>query len=174
MNNPLWESFELQRKNKKEDIFQVMKQVPVFESLSKKELTEVEKIIYQREYKKDEPIFREGDPGLGMYIIVEGAVEIVGEKNDGKKQILAVLEKGAFFGDLSLLDDAPRSASAIAVNNCSILGFFRPNLLELMNRKPNLGLKILFSLSKIVSERLRRTNEQLAKVKDELEELKNG
>jgi len=65
---------------------------------------------------------------------------------------------------LALLDEAPRSASAIADDNCDILGFFRPDFLNLLYRRPELGIKILFALAKIIGERLRRTNEQLAKL----------
>ena len=115
-----------------------------------------------------------GDPGLGMYIIVEGSVEIAEENEDGEKKSLAVLPDGAFFGDLALLDEAPRSASAIAVVDCDIIGFFRPDLLDLLYRKPSLGIKILWGLARIIGERLRRTNELLSKSQSETEALKNG
>ncbi len=164
MSNPIWEVVEFRRTEATENIFKTLKNVPIFSDLSKKELGEIEKIIHRREFKKGEPIFRMGDPGLGMYIIINGSIDIVEEKEKGKSTSLAILKDGAFFGDLALLDEAPRSASAIANETSSILGFFRPDFLDLLYRKPNLGIKILFSLAKIIGERLRRTNEQLGQI----------
>lgn len=162
MGNPIWEVVEFRKKTDKDDIFKVLKNVPIFSELSKKELHEIKKIIHRRKYKKGEPVFRMGDPGLGMYIIINGMVNIVEENEKNAVKTLAVLKDGAFFGDLALLDEAPRSASAIADDSCDILGFFRPDFLDLLYRKPKLGIKILIALSRIIGERLRRTNEQLA------------
>lgn len=165
MGNPIWEVVQFRKKRTDEDIFKILKNVPTFSELNSKELSEVEKIIHRREYKKGEPIFRMGDPGLGMYIIITGSVNIIEEREGENATTLAVLKDGAFFGDLALLDESPRSASAIAGENSEILGFFRPDFLDLLYRKPRLGIKILFSLSKVIGERLRRTNEQLSALK---------
>lgn len=165
MSSPIWEAVNFRDSHTSDDIFKALKNVPIFSDLKQKELGEIEKIIHRREYKKGEPIFRMGDPGLGMYIIITGVVNIVEEDEAGNNTILAVLKDGTFFGDLALLDEAPRSASAVADDQCDILGFFRPDFLDLLYRKPKLGIKILFSLAKIIGERLRRTNEQLAGLK---------
>lgn len=165
MDSPIWEVVRFRKQRSDEDIFNILKNVPIFSDLNPKELSEVEKIIHRREYKKGEPIFRMGDPGLGMYIIVNGSVNIVEEKEGESATTLVELKDGAFFGDLALLDESPRSASAIASEKCEILGFFRPDFLDLLYRKPRLGIKILFSLSKVIGERLRRTNEQLSALK---------
>jgi len=93
-----------------------------------------------------------------MYIIIGGSVEIVcGPQSD----ILAELSEGDFFGELSLLDDSPRSASAITKTPCKILCFFKPELFDLIDRNPKLGSRILFKLAWTISERLKNTNEQL-------------
>ncbi|MBU0713094.1 cyclic nucleotide-binding domain-containing protein [bacterium] len=165
MSNPIWEAVESRKSKTADDIFKALKNVPIFSELNPREMNEIEKIIHRREYKKGEPIFRMGDPGLGMYIIIKGLVNIVEEDEAGNTTTLAVLKDGAFFGDLALLDEAPRSASAIADDDSDILGFFRPDFLDLLYRKSKLGIKILFSLAKIIGERLRRTNEQLAVLK---------
>ncbi|MCK9245225.1 MAG: cyclic nucleotide-binding domain-containing protein [Candidatus Marinimicrobia bacterium] len=168
MKNPIWENIIIKKKSVLSDTMRVLSSVPIFSDLDGKELIEVEKIVHRRKYKKGEPIFRMGDPGLGMYIIVEGAVEIIEELEDEDCKHLVDLEKGAFFGDLALLDEAPRSASAIAKVDCDIIGFFRPDLLDLLYRKPHLGIKILWSLAKVIGERLRKTNEQLSNLQREM------
>ncbi len=166
MSNPIWEVIEIRKGKDRDDIFKVMKNVPIFSELNEKEMEELEKIIHRRGYKKGEPIFRMGDPGLGMYIIIKGSVNIAEEKVDGEMTTIAVLEKGAFFGDLALLDEAPRSASAIANEDSDILGFFRPDLLDFLYRKPKMGIKILFGLARTIGERLRRTNLQLSELQE--------
>ncbi|MDD5230219.1 MAG: cyclic nucleotide-binding domain-containing protein [Candidatus Marinimicrobia bacterium] len=168
MKNPIWENIIIKKKSVLSDTMRVLSSVPIFSDLDGKELIEVEKIVHRRKYKKGEPIFRMGDPGLGMYIIVEGAVEIIEELENEDCKHLVDLEKGAFFGDLALLDEAPRSASAIAKVDCDIIGFFRPDLLDLLYRKPHLGIKILWSLAKVIGERLRKTNEQLSNLQREM------
>lgn len=164
MSNPIWEVIEIRKRKDRDDIFKVMKNVPIFSDLNDKEMEELEKIIHRREYKKGEPIFRMGDPGLGMYIIIKGSVDIAEENVGGEMTTLAMLKEGAFFGDLALLDEAPRSASAIADEDSDILGFFRPDFLDLLYRKPKSGIKILFGLARTIGERLRRTNLQLTEL----------
>ncbi len=169
MSNPIWENIFKRRHAVSESVLQNLKNVPIFADLTEKELLEVEKIVHRRKYKKGEPVFRMGDPGLGMYIIVEGSVDIVEEYENEESKLLATLEDGAFFGDLALLDEAPRSASAIAKVDCDIIGFFRPDLMDLLYRKPQLGIKILFALARVVGERLRRTNELLSELQRKYE-----
>lgn len=174
MKNTIWELVEFRKSSQKEDIFKALKAVPIFSDLTQKEFNEIEKIIHRREFKQGEPIFRMGDPGLGMYIIITGSVKIAEESASAEQNILATLNDGAFFGDLALLDEAPRSASAIAENDCDILGFFRPDLMDLLYRKPKLGIKILFALAKVIGERLRRTNDLLTQMQKEKRAEKDG
>lgn len=166
MDNPIWGNGIFRKKKKDDDIFALLKDIPIFSDLKPKEIAEVEKIMHRRIYKKNEPIIRMGDPGLGMYIIVKGSVEIIEEKKKEENRILAKLKDGSFFGDLALLDESPRSASAIAIEDCDIIGFFRPDFLDLLSRKPKLGIKVLFALSKTIGERLRRTDEMLMNTKE--------
>ena len=165
MENPIWGDGIFKKKKKEDDIFTLLKKVPIFSDLTPKELAEVEKIVHQRRYKKSETIIHDGDPGLGMYIIVSGSVEIVEEDETAGKKTLAKLSDGSFFGDMALLDEEPRSASAIALVDSDIMGFFRPDFLDLIYRKPKLGIKVLLALARVIGERLRHTNELLAKIK---------
>lgn len=165
MENPIWGNSIFKRKKKDDDILAILMQIPIFSDLNPREIDEVEKIMHRRVYKKEEPIIRMGDPGLGMYIVVKGTVEIIDEKNE-KNRSLAKLGNGSFFGDLALLDESPRSASAIASEDCDIIGFFRPDFLDLIYRKPKLGIKVLFALAKTIGERLRRTDEMLMSTKE--------
>jgi len=79
-------------------------------------------------------------------------------------QKVAELAEGDFFGEMALLDESPRSAAAIAMETSQIIGFYRPDLMNLLKTKPALGSKILLSLSEVLVTRLRATNEDLVKV----------
>jgi CRP-like cAMP-binding protein len=166
MENPIWGDGIFRKKKKEDDIFTLLKKVPIFSDLTPKELAEVEKIVHQRKYKKNETIIHTGDPGLGMYIIAKGSVEILEEDEKGGKRTLAKLSDGSFFGDMALLDEDPRSASVIALVDSDIMGFFRPDFLDLIYRKPKLGIKVLLALARVIGERLRHTNELLTKIKE--------
>lgn len=93
-----------------------------------------------------------------MYIIVRGTVDIVCGPG---RHILAELHDGDFFGELALIDESPRSATAVTTMPGELLFFFKPELLDLINRNPKLGGKILFKLAWTIGERLKSTNEQI-------------
>jgi CRP-like cAMP-binding protein len=145
-------------KTEEERIIDLLKGIPLFEGLTSRELSAVERILHRRTYRPDETIFRQGEPGVGMYIIVEGKVAVIAEPGS---RTLAQLQTGEFFGDLALLDDSPRSASAIAQGECRMLGFFQPDLFGLIERNPRLGIKIVIKLARVIGERLKKCNEQL-------------
>lgn len=174
MENPIWGNSLFKKKKKENDILNLLKQVPIFSDLNPKELAEVEKIVHKRAYTKKEPIIKMGDPGLGMYIVVKGSVEIITEEGKSEESVLAHLTEGSFFGELALLDESPRSASAIALEECSVIGFFRPDFLDLLNRKPKLGIKVLFALAKTIGERLRRTDELLMQTQEKKSKTHHG
>jgi len=156
--NKLWENIFKSRQNKKDEIDDILMKIPVFQDLKPSALKKVKCILHQREYKTNEIIFSQGDVGLGMYIIERGSVEIV---CDPERHILAELQDGDFFGELALLDDSPRSASAITKTPCRMLCFFKPELLDLLDRDPKLGSRILFKLAWTIGERLKTTNQQV-------------
>lgn len=143
----------------------VLKKVPFFSQLKKSELREFNRIIHHRNYKKNEVIFYEGEPGVGMFIIENGKIGIYKNFDDELKEELAILRTGEFFGEMALLDESPRSATALALENTNVLGLFRPDLFTLINRKPKLGNKILLKLAQMLAERLRLSNDELQEVK---------
>ena len=123
-------------------------------------------ILHRRSFSTDEAIVTEGDMGVGMYVILSGEVAILQEGVDGKMIELATFGEGDFFGDQVLLDASARTASAVAREATRAVGFFRPDLLELIERNPRLGLKIVMRLSHMISLRLRHTNRLLKEARD--------
>ncbi|MEW6585772.1 MAG: cyclic nucleotide-binding domain-containing protein [Nitrospirota bacterium] len=156
--NTIWENIFRLRQKASDQIDALLLNIPIFQDLERRELKKIKRILHQRQYSEKEVIFSQGDVGLGMYIIVDGEVGIVCGPDS---RVLAELKGGDFFGELSLLDDAPRSATAVAKAPCVMLCFFKPELLDLISRDPRLGSKIIFRLAWVVGERLKSTNEQL-------------
>jgi len=147
-----------------------LSQANVFSQLSWQEIKIVEHAIHIRNYAPREPIFKQGDPGSGMYIIIEGRVGIFLDIPNQEPKMLSELSEGDFFGEIALLDESPRTAAATAVENCIIIGFYRPDLMEILKTKPVLGSKILLALSEVLAIRLRSTNNELVKVSRVLED----
>ncbi len=143
----------------KTDLKKSLHSIPLFEDLTKSDLTSLIKIIHNRTYVAGEFIFYRDDPGIGLYIIREGDVEIQRENNSNEKKVLAVFSKGDFFGELALVDGEKRSASAIAKSQCKLAVIFKPDLDEFIEKYPKKGIKILTGISSMIALRLRKLNE---------------
>ena len=149
-------------------IFTVLAKIPIFSDLSSKELRAVERILHRRTYRESEVLFREGDPGVGMYIIETGRINItIGKEN----RLLAVLSNGEFFGEIALLSEIPRTATATAVIDTKILGFFQPDLFGLLETNPRMGNKILHRLAQMIADRLRFSNVENQQLKAKLTQI---
>lgn len=153
------------RRTEENTIHALLQDVPLFEGLSRKELSAVESILHRREYDPDEILFHQGNPGVGMYIIQAGTIDILYEPTG---DTLAELTDGDFFGELALLNETPRSATAIARTDSVLYGLFRPDLLDLVERDPSLGVQVLLRMGQVLSERLIHTNEQVQRLREQL------
>lgn len=158
--NPLWRQVfrrlqERVRSGRAEEetaTYKLLQNVPIFRQLSGRELHKIEERLYgPRDWRARETIINQGDPGLGMYIVVSGQVRVAQLGDDGVEQPLATLTRGDFFGEQALIDQSPRPASAYAVQPCSLLVFCRPDLLELLEGNPPLAAKVVEGLARAVS-----------------------
>ena len=167
-DDTMWGNIFRRQAKPEDNIYTVLSKIPIFKDLSKKELKSIERILHRRTYHAGEVIFNEGDPGVGMYIIENGHVNIVLGKQE---KLLAVLSNGEFFGEIALLSDTPRTATAVAVNESKMLGFFQPDLFGLMETDPKIGNKILHRLAQMIADRLRFSNLENQQIKLKLAEL---
>ncbi len=106
-------------------------------------------------------IFRQGQIGHYLCLLVEGRVEIVKQDSSGDRKILAMIGPGKTFGEMSLIDGEPRSASAVALDDSKILVLTEENFHRLVYQYPHLGAMVLLKLSKLMSQRLRQTSDLL-------------
>ena len=143
----------------KTDLQKSLWSIPLFESLRKRDLSLLLNIIHSRSYLTGEYIFYRGDPGIGLYIIREGEVQITRSDENGAEINLATFKKGDFFGELALVDGEKRSASAIAKSDVKAAVIFKPDLDEFIEKYPKKGIKILNGIASIIAHRLRTLNE---------------
>ena len=159
---PFWESLKVGNRDPEQQELEVLGQIPVFDKLPQRALKLIRSLCHVRHFKEGEHVFRTNEPGVGMYIIMEGSVEIYRVRGDSETaDRLAEFYDGDFFGELALLEDLPRTASARAQSYSRMIGFFRPDLLTLMNRNPRIASIILLNIARITGRRLIRTNERL-------------
>ena len=155
----LWETLERWKRSSPElDRIQFLKTVPFFNELSHRQIKTVSDIVFERNYETDELIFEEGQPGAALFLILDGkvAVEMCRENHT---TALAILEKGAFFGEMALLNEAPRSANARSLERTYTLALYRNDLSRLIQRDPQTACQIYRALASMVGDRLRSTNE---------------
>lgn len=107
-----------------------------------------------------EYIFREGDLGTEMYIIQTGEVEILKRQSDGKNRPLAILAQGDFFGEMSILEDLPRTASAKARGACKLVQIDGATFDQMLRKTPEIAVRMMRKLSR----RLRETDVKLRDV----------
>jgi uncharacterized membrane protein len=157
------------------DRIELLKHIPLFESLGDDDLAALAGKLRESKFAEGSMIFAQNDDGDAMYIIEEGAVDIVA--GSGKQRvILTSLFKQQYFGELSLLDGAPRSATASAARDTTVLALDRDDFIEFVKGRPEAALTIMHE----VGERIRATNELMTRtvsrnvVEDEEEKLTIG
>lgn len=133
---------------------ELLRSIPLFSLLDDQEIAVLAQNLDEKQFLAGQMIFREDDPGDAMYIVQSGKVELFLEEGANKRVTVAFAVDGELFGELSLLDNAPRSASARAVENTHALVVDRQDLHLLVNSKPHAALDMIAMLGK----RLRETN----------------
>jgi CRP-like cAMP-binding protein len=142
---------------------EILKKIPLFSDLKGRDLKVIDGMVYERRYDAGEYMFETGQPGAAMFIIEEGEVQITRLNAAGEEVVLARLRNGEFLGELALLDNSPRSASALVGKPTKALAIFREDLDKLLDSHPDLGGKVMKKLAVIIGIRLKATNEMLMK-----------
>ncbi len=140
-----------------EQVVEVLGRVPLFQGLPRSDLERIAELVAPREIKAGEFLFREGDEGDKFYIVFDGAVEILKERPLGDHERLAVKRGGEAFGEMSLLNDAPRSASVRAVEHARLLSVSRADFDDLLG-----GESIAVRLMKGLARALRALDVRFA------------
>ena len=146
---------------------EILRRIPLFQHMTYKELLAILGIARGRQFEKGQSIIKEGDQGDELFVLFRGKVDVL---KGGLK--IASLKAGGHFGEMGLVDQAPRSATVTAIEETSAVAIDRDSLLKLMRRDSLLAVKLLWSFVQVLSERLRNTNDALAGLKHELDEVR--
>jgi CRP/FNR family cyclic AMP-dependent transcriptional regulator len=139
----------------------LLKNVAIFKSLDDTELGEVADVCRIEEFVSGEYIFREGEHGNRLYLIVEGDVRISRDVPGSGEEALAILKPGALFGEMAVLDRSERSTHAISNGGTKVLTITRPDFEMLLDFNREMAYKVLWSVTRLLSGRLRQTNDSL-------------
>ncbi|MDQ6989677.1 MAG: Crp/Fnr family transcriptional regulator [Mariprofundaceae bacterium] len=134
--------------------------VPLFSELDKQEIESVQKLITFHEVPKKTVVLQEGEDGNSLFIIINGSVKISYYAPDGREVVLSLLGEGAFFGEMSLLDKEPRSATVSTLDHTRLGQIRRHDFERLLLQNPKIALKLLTE----TVGRLRRTSKILERI----------
>ena len=143
------------------DVSALLRQVAIFKDLDEGELARIAELCRTQEFVSGEYIFREGEHGNRLYLIVEGDVRISRNIPGSGEEALAVLKPGALFGEMAVFDRSERSTDAISNGGTTCLTIARPDFELLLDFNRELAYKVLWSCVRLLSARLRSTNDSL-------------
>jgi hypothetical protein len=146
---------------------EILRRIPLFAHMTYKELLAILGIARGRHFVPGQAIIQEGQAGDELFVLFRGKVDV---SKSGLK--IAQLKAGGHFGEMGLVDQAPRSATVVAVEETSAVSIDRDSLLKLMRREAPLAVKLLWSFVQVMSERLRNTSEALTELRTEVEVLR--
>ncbi|RKY81009.1 hypothetical protein DRQ00_00920 [candidate division KSB1 bacterium] len=139
-----------------------LRKMRIFQYLDDQAIDKVAALLTRSSYRAGEEIFHEGDKGDTMYLVSKGCVSILLELGKGKrKKRIASFGKGVFFGDMALLEEKPRSATAVAEEDTELFGLSRKDFLALIENEPRIASKIQLGIARELSNRLRITSDEV-------------
>ena len=137
---------------------ELLRTVPIFSELTDEDIVSLARVAIRKHYAKDAVIFFENEEGDFFFMILDGRIKVTILGDDGREVILSLLGAGDFFGEMALLDNEPRSATAIAVEDSELLSLHRTDFQSVLSDKTS----IASSLMRILSGRLRKANHQIS------------
>jgi CRP/FNR family transcriptional regulator/CRP/FNR family cyclic AMP-dependent transcriptional regulator len=139
----------------------ILRRVPFFQELAQPELDLIMALGHVVAYPKDMVLFTEGDKGEALYVVLDGAIRIVKSLPASWDGTMAFIERGGCFGEMALVDEFPRSATAIAHDDSVVLFLEREAVLDLFREQPFVGQKILRAFCRSLSLRLREASDRI-------------
>lgn len=136
---------------------ELLRTVPIFSELPDADIASLAQLLNRRKYPKDGVVFFENEEGDSFFMIVEGRIKVTILGDDGREVILSMLGPGDFFGEMALLDNEPRSASAIAAEESELLSLARVDFQGVATKR-----SITAALIKVLTARLRHANHQIS------------
>ncbi len=143
--------------------YETLANMPFFRFLEPRELLRVQALAKPRAYEDTQSVVGEGDPGDSIFVVLGGQSHV--KKGDN---VIATLGPGEFFGEMSLVDKVPRSASVVADGTCRMLEISRSDFFKILREEKDIGIKLLWNFVTVLTNRLRNTSQALGEAKEAL------
>lgn len=141
-----------------------LKSIPLFKDLNPSEMANMAPLFFEKLYTKNATLFVEGMTGEILYVIRKGSVNITKKGKGTEEIVLATLKEGEFLGEMSLIDNRPRTATARVAEEASLLVMTKKAFTTLLEKHPDVAQKILLVFLRTANERLRKANESIKQV----------
>ena len=167
MANPL-------SKTRKDSIPKFLRNVDLLKNFSDNELRILAKYLHNRKFSEGEIVFRAGEIGIGFYFIFSGTIELSHDdlNSEVNQEKFLILEEFGYFGELALLqENNQRTATALARNQCELVGIFKPDLDNLIIRHPIIATKLIQSISIALADRLYYLTYEASKMFKKIKQL---
>jgi CRP/FNR family cyclic AMP-dependent transcriptional regulator len=153
---------------------EIIKETFIFNDLDEQEVADILKITKERMFSKGETVMQEGQEGDSMYIVADGQVEVsktltmkgAGGDFTKREKILKrwKAEDNVVFGEIAMIDRENRSASVVTTTDCILLEIKREDLLDLIEKRPQMGIKILKRMAQLLASRLRQSSQDVIRL----------
>ena len=130
----------------------LIRNVPLFSLLRDTELVLLTQVLLRKPYPKNSTVVAAGDPADALYIVISGRLKVLMSDKEGKEVILAILNQGDFFGEMGLIDQAPRSATVVAIDSCELLTMTRADFTKCLQKNFDLTMNVILGLVKRLRE----------------------
>lgn len=139
------------------DVRELLRSVPIFSDLGDAGIETLSRVVARKVYPKDGVVFFENEAGDTLFMILTGRIKVTILGDDGREIILTVLGPGDFFGEMSLLDNEPRSATAIATEETELVSLQRTDFEMVLSENKEIALGLI----RVLTQRLRRADQQI-------------
>ena len=157
MNNFFWNNIFKKTRSECELITEFWQQTPLFKNIPSRHIHSLSENMHVRNFQADEVVFRQGDQGAGAILVLEGQVKVYANNT-----LLSDLDKGDFFGEITLAETDKRTADACCITKSRLVYFLKQDLEEWIEIEPHLGTIFLMNLASILAQRLHMANQLLS------------
>lgn len=145
-----------------QDLLDDLKSLPFFAELNEEQLGSLKQHVEARDLLPKEVVFEQGDKGDAIYFIVKGEIDVLLDTGFDERLRLATLGKGNSFGEMSIVDKLPRSATVMATTYARVLSIDSDAFEEILTSRPEVGVVLLWQFCRFLSEHLRENNDTMS------------